>query len=135
MKNGKGENVQGDEEDEDEDEADKNAEKFQMILKEINDKCVCLDHVTRTPHDVMTSIFKLQGVHIDPSDIETVAAKIVDFVGSDYGCDGEETFDCFINYRVATDQNTAEKLYYALRDLGLYPFFDKKCLKNGMDWK
>ena len=98
------------------------------------DKVIYTDVVTRTPKDIMTSLFKLQGVHLDPSDMKATADKIAEFVGSD-GCDGEESFDCFINYRVATDKDVAEKLYYILKSLDIQPFWDKMCLKNGMDWK
>ena len=81
----------------------------------------------------MESIFKIQGVHLDPSDIKTAADKIANFVC--VYCDGEEYFDCFINYRVATDKDTAEKLYYILKSLGVNAFWDKMCLTPGMDWK
>jgi len=97
-------------------------------------KVIYTDVVTRTPKDIMTSLFKLQGIHLDPSDMKATADKIAEFVGSE-GCDGEESFDCFINYRVATDKDTAEKLYYILKSLEIQPFWDKMCLKNGMDWK
>ena len=105
---------------------------------EIKDNFECLDHVTRNPRDIMSSIFKLQGVHLDPSDLQPAVDKIAEFVGSDCNCDGEESFDCFINYRVATDKDTAEKVYYMLKSVKpepVHPFWDKKCLKNGMDWK
>jgi len=98
------------------------------------DKVIYTDVVTRTPKDIMTSLFKIQGIHLDPSDMKATAEKIAEFVGSD-GCDGEDSFDCFINYRVATDKDIAEQLYYMLKSLDIQPFWDKMCLKNGMDWK
>ena len=47
---------------------------------EIKDNFECLDHVTRNPRDIMSSIFKLQGVHLDPSDLQTAVDKIAEFV-------------------------------------------------------
>jgi hypothetical protein len=44
-------------------------------------------------------------------------------------------YDCFLSYRVATNQALVERLYWCLRSEGLNPFFDKECLVLGEGWK
>ena len=113
LKNGNNRNVgnSSDNEEENHDADDEHYGEDDDDLASKLDKVIYTDVVTRTPKDIMTSLFKIQDIHLDPSDIKATADKIAEFVGSD-GCDGEESFDCFINYRVATDKDIAEKLYY-----------------------
>jgi TIR domain/SAM domain (Sterile alpha motif) len=92
------------------------------------------DRVTRTPRDVMTSLFEIQGIKLDPSDMDPAVAKIKAVVGSGFG-DGKTRYDVFINYRVAADADVAEKLYLSLKAEGVHAFLDKKCLKDGEKWK
>lgn len=76
------------------------------------------DLVTTDPRTLMTNIFKIQGIKLDPTDVDPAVAKIVQAVGHDDECDGEETYDCFINYRVASEANTAMTLYLELKTQG-----------------
>ncbi len=92
------------------------------------------DRVTRTPQALMSDLFTLQGLPVDPSDIDAAVEKIKKFTGRGIG-NGTTLFDCFISYRVATDADLAEKLYYSLKNDGIHAFLDKKCLKSGMNWK
>ena len=44
-------------------------------------------------------------------------------------------FDVFISYRVSSDIEHAERLYYSLIDRGLTVWWDKKCLEAGKPWE
>ena len=90
--------------------------------------------VTQTPRSIMVKLFEIQGIAVDPTDLEPAVDKIAKAVGSGFG-DGKSHYDCFINYRVAADADLAEKLYLYLANKGIYAFLDKKCLKNGEKWK
>lgn len=76
------------------------------------------DLVIIDPRTLMTNIFKIQGIKLDPTDVDPAVAKIVQAVGHAEECDGEEIYDCFINYRVATEANTAMTLYLELKTQG-----------------
>jgi len=102
---------------------------------ELKNKAEIEDLVTIDPRTLMTNIFKIQGIKLDPTDVDPAVAKIVQAVGHADECDGEETYDCFINYRVASEANTAMTLYLELKTQGINAFLDKKCLKDGEDWK
>ena len=95
--------------------------------------------VQRSPRDILSELFQIQGIPLDPDNvaasIDKIAAAVRSSVGDQTGCDGESSFDCFISYRVAADKDIAEKIYDKLLNKGLYPFLDKFKLKNGMDWK
>ena len=91
-------------------------------------------HVTTTPRKLMGDLFAIQGISLDPSDIEAVVTKITHAIGSGGG-DGVNSFDVFISYRVATDADLAEKLYIYLKTRGIHAFLDKRCLKDGEKWK
>jgi len=102
---------------------------------ELKSNAVIDDVVTIDPRTLMTNIFKIQGIKLDPTDVDPSVAKIAQAIGHDESCDGDETYDCFINYRVATEANTAMTLYLELKTQGINAFLDKKCLKDGEDWK
>ena len=110
-----------------------------MALKHIATAMKCLDlpkGVSVTPRNLMSDLFQIQGIALDPSDIDVSITKISNAVGSSNGvCDGLESYDAFINYRVAADADLAEKLYYALKANGINCFLDRKCLKDGEPWK
>ena len=93
------------------------------------------DCVTLTPRSIMKQLFSIQGFHIDPSDAEYAALKVLREIGERRFGDGVTTFDVFINYRVETDKDFAEKLYHELKHRSVHAFLDKKCLKVGMPWK
>ncbi len=98
-------------------------------------RCIVFSYVvTLSPREIMGSMFKLQGIFVDPSSLEDVMSKIVAAVGSGYG-NGIDKYDCFISYRVATNQDMAKELYFQLKVLGIHAFWDKACLKNGESWK
>lgn len=92
------------------------------------------EKITKTPRQTMTKLFEIQGIPVDPTDLDSAVEKIAKAVGTGFG-DGKEKYDCFINYRVASDADLAEKLYLYLRTKSIYAFLDKKCLKNGEKWK
>ncbi|CAK4616562.1 hypothetical protein LEN26_015380 [Aphanomyces euteiches] len=92
-------------------------------------------HVTQPPSILLGKLFAFQGVHlIDPDDLSSVIDKIC-YVAGPSQCDGETTYDCFVNYRVATEKVVAEKLYLHLQTHQLHPFLDRFCLKNGEPWR
>ncbi len=76
----------------------------------------------------MSYIHIILYLRLDPADIETTVQKIKGVVGTGYG-DGETRYDCFINYRVASDADIAEKLYLYLKTANVHAFLDRKCLK------
>jgi hypothetical protein len=83
----------------------------------------------------MAELLKIQGMSLDPSEIDVAVQKICMIVGDSRGvCDGVETHDVFINYRVGSDADLAEKLYYALKSVGIHAFLDRKCLRDGEPW-
>ena len=91
--------------------------------------------VSVSPRDLMAELLKIQGVALDPSEIDVAVQKICMIVGHSNGaCDGVETHDVFINYRVAADADLAEMLYYALKSVGIHAFLDRKCLRDGEPW-
>jgi hypothetical protein len=92
------------------------------------------DRITKTPRQLMTEMFKIQGIRLDPTDLDPAVQKIIDTVGRSKS-DGVNSFDCFINYRVASEADIAEKLYLYLKSNGIKAFLDKKCLQSGKDWK
>ena len=110
-----------------------------MALKHIATVMKSLDlkkGVSITPRSLMSELFQIQGIALDPSDIDVSITKISNAVGTSNGvCDGLESYDAFINYRVAADADLAEKLYYALKASGINCFLDRKCLKDGEPWK
>ena len=44
-------------------------------------------------------------------------------------------FDVFVSYRVASDSQHVELLYNLLCERGLRVWWDRKCLKPGVEWK
>jgi hypothetical protein len=92
------------------------------------------DSVTITPRSIMTQLFEIQGIAVDPTDVEVAVDRLVKTIGTGFG-DGKTKFDCFINYRVNADADLAEKLYLYLLSRGVHAFLDRKCLKNGEKWK
>ena len=92
------------------------------------------ESVTKPPREIMTKLFEIQGIPLDPSEIEIAVEKLKGVIGTGYG-DGETKYDCFINYRVATDSDLAEKLFLYLKTANIHAFLDRKCLKNGEKWK
>lgn len=90
--------------------------------------------ISQSPRQIMSELLLIQGVPLDPADVETTVNKIREAIGSGEG-DGVQSFDCFISYRVAADADLAEKLYLYLKSYNINAFLDKKCLKNGENWK
>ena len=75
-----------------------------------------MDSVTCTPRNTMTKLFEIQGIRVDPSDPESAISKITMADYGGYG-DGLTTYDLFISYRVASDADLAEKLFYILKGI------------------
>ena len=99
------------------------------------------DTVQRPPRDILSELFLIQGIPLDPDNVNAAVDKITAAVQASVGeaghaaCDGKTTFDCFISYRVAADKDIAEKIHDKLSLKGLFPFLDKVKLKDGMPWK
>jgi hypothetical protein len=90
------------------------------------------DEVEWTPRDIMTNMFQIQGISLDPKDIDPAMRKILAALESNsesYTSDGVNSYDVFLSYRVAADADLAEKLYLNLKLAGIHPFLDKK-VKN-----
>ena len=92
---------------------------FDQTQSKIQSKTVIEDVVTTDPRSLMTNIFKFQGIPLDPSDIDPCVTKLIKVIGHCEACDGVEYYDCFINYRVASDANTAMTLYLELKTKGM----------------
>jgi hypothetical protein len=92
------------------------------------------ESVTKTPRHIMSKLFEIQGIPVDPQNLDPAIDKIVKTVGGGFG-NGVDKYDCFINYRVAADADLAERLYLYLELKGVRAFLDKKCLKDGEKWK
>lgn len=94
----------------------------------------CHDELQTAPRDIMKNIFALQGMCLDPQNIKVLVDQIKKCCSQGYG-DGESKFDCFLSYRVATDRDTVEKVYWLLKATGYHPFLDSICLKEMEEWK
>ena len=75
------------------------------------------DKVTISPRALMSRLFEIQGIKLDPTDLDPAIQKIKNVVGCGFG-DGINRFDVFINYRVAADADIAEKVYLYLKTQG-----------------
>lgn len=93
------------------------------------------EKLTVSPRTLMNRMFLIQGIVLDPADIKPAAAKLVSRLDRQSGCDGVNTFHCFISYRCGSDSNVAQKLYWMLKAEGFFPFLDKECLVSGMSWR
>jgi len=93
---------------------------------------------TMTPRAIMAEIFKLQCIFVDPTKVplaaKDIATEIRESKSAGIG-DGVNTFDVFLSYRVASDRDVAEKLYWMLKAKNIHAFFDKECLVFGEPWK
>ena len=69
---------------------------------------------------------KRKSLHVDPTNIENTASKIVEFINESNDQQYRNyTYDCFLLYRTEIDRDVAEKLYLNLRLLGCKPFWSK----------
>ncbi len=102
--------------------------------KILNMNIVVNDRCTLSPRTIMTRIFEIQGIPVDPTELGSAIDRIKKVCKKGFG-DGVERYDCFISYRVTTDQILAERIFYALKNVGRHPFFDKACLRDGEKWK
>lgn len=95
------------------------------------------DHLTKSPREILSEMFKIQGVRLDPQDSHEACGKIKNASRRSLSSTmhGDYEYDCFISYRVSSDVDIAEKLYLYLKAEGITAFFDKRCLKDGEDWK
>ena len=95
------------------------------------------DHLVQSPRQILGEMFKIQGIRLDPQDIHDACGKIKSASRRSLSSTmrGDYEYDCFISYRVSSDIDIAEKLYLYLRAEGITSFFDKRCLKDGEDWK
>ena len=89
---------------------------------------------TLPPAVTLGNLFKIQGIKVDPQELSSAVDKLVARLNNIKLSEGK-TFHCFLSYRVRTDADLVEKLYYALKAAGLNPFMDKYCLVDGQGWK
>ena len=90
--------------------------------------------ISSTPQKILSDIFKIQGIPLDPNDIDPAMTKIINAIGN-MEADGIKTFHVFISYRVSAEKFLANQIFLHLKAEGYKPFLDQKCLKDGMDWK
>jgi hypothetical protein len=93
--------------------------------------------LTKSPRELIAELSAIQAISLDPQCVVAACEPIKDAVKA---CISSGTFinkeyDCFISYRVSSETDVAEKLFYNLKLAGFNPFLDKMCLKNGEDWK
>lgn len=93
------------------------------------------DMATIAPRDCLARIFQIQGIRLDPDDIDVAADRVASAIGANKVDPNSDEYDCFLSYRVASDKTVADALYTRLVIRGLKPFLDKVCLVTGMDWK
>lgn len=114
----------------------RDAENVSMISK-----TDIIERVERPPKIILSELFTIQGIHIDHDDLDAAIDRLVATIkksgGNGTRCDGVNTFDCFISYRVRSDKNSyiAERLYDKLMLKGIFPFLDTKKLVPGLQWK
>ena len=88
--------------------------------------------ITLPPRDIMVKLLEIQGIALDPADIEPAIQRVVAAIKAGMAkhvldeCDGKKSYHVFISYRVNADKDLAEKVYYALKADGLHPFWDKR---------
>lgn len=95
------------------------------------------DIVKLSPRRILSRLFKLQAVHLDPKNLKSSAQQICTFIKNNrrYIADGKTSFDCFISYRVSSELQLATTLFYLFKSEGLHPFLDRECLEDGAPWK
>lgn len=98
-----------------------------------------VDSLTMSPSVIIQSICKIQGIELDPKNIDIGCSKIKSVVELNANqpivSDGNTVYDCFISYRVFSDADIAEKMYLYFKSQNINAFLDKKCLSDGEDWK
>jgi hypothetical protein len=109
-------------------------------LPKAKPKFVVNDKITMMPGAIMQKMFEIQGIQYDMTSggEEAVLEKIANVVGTgpaNAPCNGQDSFDCFISYRVSADREAAGRIYEYLASKGIHTFLDSKCLKDGMPWK
>lgn len=97
------------------------------------------EQIERPPRVILGELFQIQGIDLDPNDIDVAVNKLVLAIQtrrvSNTQCNGINTFNCFISYRVRDDQVIAERIYDKLVSKGIFPFLDKVNLQVGYPWK
>ena len=106
-------------------------------LHKIPADLLAVDHITRTPRDLLSDLFKIQAIRLSPnrvvSTVERLAKMLEATKHPDF--DGKTRYGAFINYRVVADAAAAEQLHLRLKILGIHTFLDKECLEPGYPWK
>jgi hypothetical protein len=90
----------------------------------------------RTPRFILSKIFKLPSVPVDPSDLEPAIDRIARVVKSGYG-NGRTSYDCYLCYRKGCEDRLVERIYTQLAARGIYAFLDTKSLSDPdqFNWK
>ena len=89
--------------------------------------------ITLPPSEILKQMFALQVINLDPKDIETALRILMSEVG--VFMSGSYEYDFFLSYRVFSDADVIEKVYYFLISEGYKVYWDKKSLKKCEDWK
>lgn len=92
------------------------------------------DRITMSPRMIMSKIFEIHGISVDPSNIDSSIRILKESIGCTLGV-GTTKYDCFISYRVESDADIAEKIYLYLKSEGVHAFLDKYSLTHGEKWK
>ena len=82
----------------------------------------------------MRSLFMIQGIAVDPQNVNYVADRVITCCELGYG-NGVDKFDFFLNYRVDVNRDIVNIIYWQLKAKGAHPFLDSVCLRDGEDWK
>jgi len=94
------------------------------------------DQVTRSPRSLMKEMLNIQGIHVDPYNIEAAIPAILQAMKQ---MDSEEKLDkheVFLCYRSSTEKILAQALQIALQSRGvLNIFLDLKSFVPGLPWK
>jgi hypothetical protein len=116
---------------------------FQLNHDVTSDDDLC---VTSSPRAILGYIFRFQGPHVDPDHLHEAAERVhkallKQFPLSNQGGRNAQKslpqghYHLFISYRVNTDSQIADFLYWYLKNKGWEPFMDKYCLEDGELWK
>jgi hypothetical protein len=82
----------------------------------------------------MRSMFAINGIKVDPQNVNCVVDMIITFCELGYG-NGKDKFDCFLNYRADKDREIVRQIYWQLKAKGVHPFLDSECLLLCEEWK
>ena len=96
--------------------------------------CQIRDHITLTPREIMSKIFAIHSIDVDPTNFVTSIPSLLQII-KNVRATPKPQYDCFISYRKDSDFDLAEKIYLTLKNDGINAYLDRYCLANGENWK